>query len=135
MYVEQNLFTNSTSQQSPHDPKSTATQIRLLHPTNGQFCHLIQKTSEFHCWQNEPNGQHCTKTSSTHSLDLILAKHLLHNKLQQFCRINTKSKTFKTGRQTTSFLRSMAFEFPFQLQFHWRYIKELNKRLITAGNQ
>ena len=29
----------------------------------------------------------------------------------------------------------MSFELPFQLQFHWCYVKELNARLITASNQ
>jgi len=29
----------------------------------------------------------------------------------------------------------MPFEFPFQLQFHWCYVKELNNRLVTTGNQ
>jgi len=35
----------------------------------------------------------------------------------------------------TSFLRSVSFELPFQLQFHWCHIKELNVRFITASNQ
>jgi len=49
---------------SPDDLRSIAIQTLLLHPTNAQFCHLIQKTSESRCLKNVPNGQHCTKISS-----------------------------------------------------------------------
>jgi len=51
-----------------------------------------------------------------------------------FVKQTQKSKTV-SSHETTSNLRRMSFELPFELQFHWCYIKELNKRLITTSHQ
>jgi len=87
---------NSTLQQLPDDLKSTVTRLLLLHPTNAQFCHLIQKTTEFHYWQNVPNGQHCTNKYPVYTFALNRFQPNTHQQQTAIVLVMVKNTKYKT---------------------------------------